>query len=83
MVSGEIVSKSIEWISTKFENSLSNHPVWGEVRRVWRKERDDSYARNAVEARRGRQKEKPINFTMANSETVATPFLQFTEVIKV
>lgn len=31
----------------------------------------------------GRQKEKPINFTMANSETVATPFLQFTEVIKV
>lgn len=26
---------------------------------------------------------KPINFTMANSETVATPFLQFTEVIKV
>lgn len=29
------------------------------------------------------QKEKPINFTMANSETVATPFLQFTEVIKV
>lgn len=32
---------------------------------------------------RGRQKEKPINFTMANSETVATPFLQFSEVIKV
>lgn len=34
---------------------------------------------------RGRSGEggKPINFTMANSETVATPFLQFTEVIKV
>jgi len=46
-------------------------------------EKEDSYARNAVEARRERQKEKPINFTMANSETVATPFLQFSEVIKV
>lgn len=31
----------------------------------------------------GRGVGKPINFTMANSETVATPFLQFTEVIKV
>lgn len=46
-------------------------------------EKEDSYARNAVEAGRERQKEKPINFTMANSETVATPFLQFSEVIKV
>lgn len=46
-------------------------------------EKEDSYARNAVEAGRGKQKEKPINFTMANSETVATPFLQFSEVIKV
>lgn len=51
--------------------------------RVCMCEKEDSYARNAVEAGRGRQKEKPINFTMANSETVATPFLQFSEVIKV
>lgn len=34
-------------------------------------------------SRNGSREGKPINFTMANSETVATPFLQFTEVIKV
>lgn len=52
-------------------------------------ERERKRGRESYESfERGRSRSgdwegKPINFTMANSETVATPFLQFTEVIKV
>jgi hypothetical protein len=46
---------------------------------MWERERERERERRVYtlskRGRSGRQKEKPINFTMANSETVATPFL--------
>lgn len=65
---------------TYFRNTLYERGITCEVEREGRFVRSK---RGRVKRGSGRQKEKPINFTMANSETVATPFLQFTEVIKV
>lgn len=48
-----------------------------------KRERERENRTSVVEAQKEGWEGKPINFTMANSETVATPFLQFTEVIKV